>query len=86
MVIDRGPGPGIAMEVHHAIAEEVATMIKKKDWALALLRRQCPRLVIKSWNWIVPKGKTPFFTQDDPRAFALYHAGIEFPMPSLVIS
>jgi hypothetical protein len=73
------------MEVHHAAATEVSVMIKKKAWAEALLRRECPQLAVTSWKWIVPKGQAPFFTPNDPRAKALYAAGIEFPKSSLIV-
>jgi hypothetical protein len=73
------------MEVHHASVTEVPVMIKKKIWAADLLKRECPSLAVKSWKWIVPKGQPPFFTPSDPRAKALYAAGIEFPKSSLIV-
>lgn len=58
-------------------------MIRKKAWAIDMLARECPGLAVEAWYWIVPKGQEPFFTPDDPKAFALYHAGIQFPIPTL---
>lgn len=85
MIAKHGTGPGLALEVHHAVADEVTLMIRKKAWALALLARECPRLVVQTWSWVVPKGQEPFFTPDDPQAFKLYDAGIQFPAPSLTV-
>lgn len=85
LVVGQGTGPVVGMEVHHAVSAEVSVMIKKKNAAMALLRQECPTLTVQSWNWIVPKGQTPFFTQNDPLTRTLYAAGIGFPKSSLVI-
>jgi hypothetical protein len=85
LIIGSGTGPGLAMEVHHAAATEVQPMIKKMQWANALLKAECPSLVVKAWKWIVPKGQEPFFTPNDPQAKILAQSGIDFPRSSLTI-
>jgi hypothetical protein len=85
LIVGKGSGPGIAMEVHHAAASEVQAMIKKKEWAAALLSKECQQLSVQSWNWIVPKGQQPFFTPNDPHAKTLFQAGIDFPKSALVV-
>jgi hypothetical protein len=74
------------MEVHHAAVSEVPVMIKKKMWALALLKQECRQLKVHSWHWIVPKGQEPFFTPNNPAAKALFQEGIDFPKASLIIA
>jgi hypothetical protein len=79
LVLDSGDGLGIGLEVHHADATEIPRMISKKEWASELIRRECDALVIVAWHWIVPRGKQPFFTPNDPRSRVLNQAGILFP-------
>lgn len=85
LVIHKGDGPGIAMEVHHAAASEVPAMLNKKAWAAALLGTACESLQISRWAWLVPHGQQPLFTPNDPSAKALSQAGIEFPKAALAI-
>jgi hypothetical protein len=85
LVVGTGSGPGIAMEVHHAAVSEVPVMIKKKEWAAALLSKECKQLSVQNWIWIVPNGQQPFFTPNDPGAKALFQAGIGFPKSALVV-
>lgn len=85
LVIGKGSGAGIGLEVHHAVSTEVPRLIEKKKWAANLLRNECKTLVVKRWSWIVPNGQQPFFTRNDPSARSLAQAGIEFPTPRLSI-
>lgn len=85
LVLGSGDGPGAALEVHHAAVSEVSIMIRKKYWAQELLRSECPHLAVTAWHWIVPSGKGPFFTRNDPRARALYQEGIRYPKATLAL-
>jgi hypothetical protein len=69
----------MGMEVHHAAAAEVPTMVKKKQWAQALLKNNCTALTMHSWHWIIPPNGVLLFTPADSRAKILANMGISFP-------
>jgi hypothetical protein len=73
------------MEVHHAVPEEVERMIGKKQWAQQLLKHQAPNLQMRAWQWVVPRGGSPLFTPNHPKARLLAAAGIGFPSPRLAL-
>ncbi len=76
----------IAIEVHHAVAEDVPKMIAKKAWAEALLSREYPRVNVRRWVWIAspPRGEI-FFLPQSPAARMLVEADISFPIASLAV-
>lgn len=74
----------LAVEVHHAAAEEVPKMIAKKRWAEQLLSSTCPTVVVKAWVWVAspPRGDI-FLLRQSPAARQLDEAGITFPITAL---
>ena len=68
----------VGMEVHAAKGSEVAIVIRKKEWAAALLTRSCG-LAVSRWCWVVPTGSRIHLTHTSPEARRLAKNGIEFP-------
>ncbi len=85
LVIGSGDGMGIGLDVHPAAATQVQSMVNKKNWADALLHRECENLRVKAWAWVVPNGDEPLFTPNHPQARVLAEAGISFPARALKI-
>ena len=79
-----GSVAAIAVEVHHAAAEEVPKMIAKKRWAEGLLSSECPDVDVKAWMWVAspPRGDI-FLLRQTPAARQLAEAGITFPIAVL---
>jgi hypothetical protein len=73
------------MEVHPALASEVAEMVRKKIASAGILEAECPELEMKSWHWIAPPGREIYFAKNDPAARVLAAAGIEFPEKILIL-
>jgi len=76
------PDHCVAMEVHPAKASEVDAVIRKKQWADALLRNYCA-LRVASWHWVRPPGSALQFAPQSPQARRLAKSGIAFPTARL---
>ena len=77
---------GVGMEVHPAALSEIGAMIAKKAWALDLLARECVRLDVREWHWIIPPaGDAPSFRPGSPEARRIADAGLGFPRRGLFI-
>lgn len=76
----------VAVEVHHAAADEVPKMIAKKQQADELLTRDAPAVAVQAWIWVAspPDGEV-FFVRQSPVARLLAEAGIEFPRARLAL-
>ena len=70
----------IAIEVHHASADEAETMIQKKAWAETLLATYCPAVEVALWLWVAAPGGDILFSRQHPVTRRLADAGIAFPM------
>lgn len=76
----------VAVEVHHATAEEVPKMIAKKRQADALLAAEAPAISVQAWVWIAsPPAGEVFLLRQSPSARLLAEAGIEFPRARLAL-
>lgn len=76
----RNEDTAIAVEVHHAGADQVEPMIAKKAWALGLLASRCPKLTVAVWVWVAsPPDGTILLLRQSPAARRLLDAGISFP-------
>ena len=75
-----------AIEVHHAAADQVKSVISKKRWAEQLLAARCPELQFESWVWIAspPEGAI-LFPRLHPAARLLADAGIGYPVKQYVL-
>jgi hypothetical protein len=73
---------GVAIEVHHADADQVRVLIEKKQWTERLLATLCPDLSIAlPWIWVAsPPDSVILFDQLHPANRQLADAGISFPM------
>ena len=79
----RDTDSGIGIEVHHTDPNEVDVMIEKKQWAEALLAKQCPDIDVEYWLWIAsPPASEIFLLPQHPYARRLADAGIQFPQAS----
>jgi hypothetical protein len=67
---------GIAVEPHPAFADQVAEIVRKKQWAEALLRAEAPRLKVTQWIWLTGADEEPGFTPAGPALRQLSAAGI----------
>jgi len=76
----RGADEAIAIEVHHATADEVDAMIAKKQWAEHTLASRCPQLRVIAWVWLAspPDGLIDMLPQS-PSSRRLVDAKITFP-------
>src|SRR5882724_7998717 len=66
----------LAIEVHHADADEIPAMIRKKQWALAAIGSRSPELKMRMWLWLAPPNSEIFFLRQHPQARLLAEAGI----------
>lgn len=74
---------GLAVEVHPTTEDQIDEMIAKKEWAAALLARECPNLRVTHWLWVAPPPKGEILMLRHGRgAHRLAEAGIEFPLRS----
>lgn len=85
LALQSAPMRGVAVEIHHAAAEEVPVVIAKRDWAQGLLAAQCPAFEVLRWVWLIPAGSQALFLRNSPAARALAEAGFWFPAPDLVL-
>lgn len=83
LVCKSEPKLGVGMEVHPGLTSEVDEMIAKKTWADELLGRECPRLSVEMWFWVLPPGSPVSMTRTSPDARRLADAGIGFPAPHI---
>jgi hypothetical protein len=70
----------LGVEVHHTASDQVDVMIAKRDWAVALLSRECSSLTVSAWFWVAPPDSEIYLLVQEPNAKRLADAGIEFPI------
>jgi len=77
----RGGNSALAVEVHHADADQATKLVAKKRWAQAVLAARCPQLTFDAWIWIAsPPAAVILFDRLHPAARQLAEAGISYPM------
>jgi len=83
LTLKQKPQPGLGVEVHHAAATEIDSMISKKEWAEDLLAEHCPDLDVGAWCWLIPPGGHALFLRGSSHARRLATNGIAFPRSDL---
>lgn len=76
----RDSDAAIAIEPHPAVASEVDGVIRKKEWAEALLASHAPAITVQKWVWLTGSDQEPYFARTHPAARRLADAGITFPL------
>jgi hypothetical protein len=70
---------GLGIEPHPAYADQVQEIVRKKQWAEQLLRREAPTLQVQAWIWLTGADEEPGFTPAGPLLRLLSAEGIKGP-------
>jgi hypothetical protein len=86
LILANGRSRAVGVEVHHATASEVNTVLRKRNWATAELEQHAPTCMPArpDWYWVAA-GKV-FLRPTDPQFRVLQRSGMKGPMRQLVLT